>query len=192
VLWWDKCLHVNDNYTDICCAASATNVPHTHWSWNKVLGFRVFVTLFFETFLYVLNFHIHWYNYIKVVTSLLYKWQMIIYSAYHWHFLDLRTEPRPMHQAGSTPTHFVASSSVVISSGNLSSSVRFFSACWSTQERQITTRVQQCTKCKGKVNSVHPTTVAYRGGGVWEVQTPPWNSEVLTESNWIANWVENV
>jgi hypothetical protein len=30
-------------------------------------------------------------------------------------------------------------------------------------------------------------------GGVWSVQPPPpWNSEVLTKSNRIANWVENV
>ena len=157
MLWWDKCLHINVNYTDITCVPSATNVPRTYWSWNKVLGIRVFVTLCFEMFLYVLNFHIHWYTYIQAVTSLLYKWQMIIYCEFHWHFLDLRTEPWLVHQAGSTPTHFVASSSVVISSGNLSSSVRFFSACWSTQKCQITTRMQQCTKCKDKVNSVHPT-----------------------------------
>jgi hypothetical protein len=48
---WDKCLNVNDDYVKSDVYRLIT-MRHVHQSQNKVLRIRVFVVLFFRSFLY--------------------------------------------------------------------------------------------------------------------------------------------
>jgi hypothetical protein len=46
---WDKCLTVNGDYKEVWCVPSATHVPCSNQSQNKVLGSTVSAILFHET-----------------------------------------------------------------------------------------------------------------------------------------------
>ena len=43
---WDKCLSVDSDYKEVWCVPSATQVPCSHQSLNKVLGSTVSAILF--------------------------------------------------------------------------------------------------------------------------------------------------
>ena len=45
---WEKCLNVSGDYEKIWCVPSATHAQCMQWSQNKVLGIRIFNTLFSE------------------------------------------------------------------------------------------------------------------------------------------------
>jgi len=48
-------LNVNGDYTEVWCVPSAAHMPPTHQSRNRVLGIRMFITLFFETRSYIVS-----------------------------------------------------------------------------------------------------------------------------------------
>ena len=53
VSWWAKCLNINGDYAEVWCVPSATIVPCTDWSQNKVTGIILFVTFLFKSLFYL-------------------------------------------------------------------------------------------------------------------------------------------
>jgi len=52
---WDKCWSVNGAYMEVWCVPSVTLMPRIRHNQNKILGIRVFVTLFLKTSLHNYN-----------------------------------------------------------------------------------------------------------------------------------------